>query len=180
MATDFKKALDKLVTASGGDWRVFIRQLGPLHAQWHVEHNAHQALLGFLLFHWELIQRFRAAGADQGLGGLTGIKPYTEPQLANFGAPYPLLDPVSAGDVGEFETFSLDIEAWHNDAHMLVGTAIGHNLMNPRTNVRRPEFWRLHYFINDRFEEQLARYSTDAASDTVAKLEAKPSAAAQV
>jgi hypothetical protein len=27
--------------------------------------------------------------------------------------------------------------------------AIHHDLMNPRTNVRRPEFWRLHYFIND-------------------------------
>jgi hypothetical protein len=49
--------------------------------------------------------------------------------------------------------------------------------MNPRTNVRRPEFWRLHYFINDRFEEQLAHYSADAVSATVANLEAKPSAA---
>ena len=93
MATDFKKALDKLVKASGGDWRVFIRQLGPLHAQWHAEHNAGQATLGFLLFHWELIQRFRAVGADQGLGGLNGIQPYTEPQLANFGAAYTVLDP---------------------------------------------------------------------------------------
>jgi hypothetical protein len=105
VATDFKKALDKLVKASGGDWRVFIRQLGPVHAQWHVEHNAGQATLGFLLFHWELIERFRAVGADQGLGGLIGIKPYTEPQFADFGAAYTVLDSVSNGDVAELETF---------------------------------------------------------------------------
>ena len=177
MATDFKKALDKLVKASGGDWRVFIRQLGPLHAQWHVEHNAGQATLGFLLFHWELIERFRAVGADQGLGGLNGISPYTEPQLANFGAAYTVLDSVSTGDVGELENFSGDLEAWHNDAHMQIGMATGRNLMNPRTNVRLREFWRLHYFINDRFEEQLANYSNDSVANTVANLEATPSVA---
>jgi hypothetical protein len=55
--------------------------------------------------------------------------------------------------------------------------ATGHNLMNPRTNVHLPEFWQLHYFINDRFEEQLAHYSADAVPDSVANLEAKPSTA---
>jgi hypothetical protein len=175
IAQTAKKALDKLVKASGGDWRVFIRQLGPLHAQWQVEHQAGQAALGFRLFHWELIQRFRAVAADAGLGGLTGIQPYTEPQLANFGAPYSVLETVSAGDVAELETFSGDLEAWHNDVHMQIGMATGRNLMNPRTNVRLREFWRLHYFINDRFEEQLAHYSADAVA--VAALEAKPSIA---
>ena len=182
VATDFKKALDKLVTESHGDWRVFIRQLGPVHAQWHAEHNnlAHPATPGFLLFHWELIERFRAVGADKGLGGLNGIKPYTEPQLANFGAAYTVLDSVSKGDVGELESFSGDLEAWHNDAHMAIGMATGRNLMNPRTNVRLREFWRLHYFINDRFEEQLANYSDDAVAATVASLEAKPSVVVHV
>lgn len=28
-----------------------------------------------------------------------------------------------------------------------------------------PEFWRLHYFINDRFEEQLASYAQSAHPD---------------
>lgn len=180
MATDFIKALDDLVTKSGGDWRKFIRRLGPLHARWHQEHNAGQATLGFLLFHWELIQRFRKVGADQGLGGLSGIHPYTEAQFANFGAPYNVNDTVNQGDVQSFEFFSGDLEAWHNDAHMQVGMATGHDLMNPRTNVRRPEFWRLHYFINDRFEEQLKKYAADPTSgppDIVRPLEQQPAVA---
>jgi len=179
MATDFVTALDKLVDTSHGDWRIFIRRLGPLHARWHTEHNAGQATLGFLLFHWELIQRFKAIGADQGLGGLPGIQPYSEAQLANFGAPYNVTDSVAPGNVTSFEFFSGDLEAWHNDAHMHVGMATGHNLMNPRTNVRRPEFWRLHYFINTRFEEQLANYAGvgTAAAQVVAQVQANAAAA---
>ena len=180
MATDFVAALDQLVAGSGGDWRVFIRRLGPLHAQWHQEHNGGVATLGFLLFHWELIERFKKAGADMGLGGLHGIQPFTEAQFASFGAPYNVAEVVTRGSVPSFEVFSGDLEAWHNDAHMQVGMATGHNLMNPRTNVRRPEFWRLHYFINDRFEEQLANYAAGAAAAVVAQLVANPGAAAHI
>lgn len=158
MATDFIAKLDKLVTDSAGDWRTFIRKLGPIHAQWHAEHNQGVATLGFLLFHWELIQRFIKAGADTGLGGLHKIHPYTEAQFSAFGQPYTVHATVGTGNVNAFETFSGDVEAWHNDAHMAVGMAIHHDLMNPRTNVRRPEFWRLHYFINDRLEEQLRHF----------------------
>jgi hypothetical protein len=172
MATNFIAALDKLVTDSGGDWRVFIRRLGPIHARWHAEHNAGQATLGFLIFHWELIKRFEKIGADQGLGGLSGIQAYSEAQLANFGAPYNVTDEVKANDIESFEFFSSDVEAWHNDAHMQVGMSTGHDLMNPRTNVRRPEFWRLHYFINERFEEQLAVYMAGATPpDAIVVLE---------
>jgi hypothetical protein len=63
---------------------------------------------------------------------------------------------------------------------MQIGMATRRNLMNPRTNVRLREFWRLHYFINDRFEEQLTNHSSDAVAAAVAKLEAKPSVAAVV
>jgi hypothetical protein len=178
VATDFLTALDQLVTASQGNWRTFIRRLGPLHAQWHIEHNAGQATLGFLLFHWELIQRFDAIGAAQGLGGLSGIQPFSDAQLANFGAPYNVTAVVTNGDVTSFEFFSGDVEAWHNDAHMQVGMATGHNLMNPRTNVRRPEFWRLHYFINARFDEQLVNYAGAGSlpADVVVRLEADAAA----
>ena len=158
MATDFITKLDKLVTDSAGDWKIFIRKLGPLHGQWHQEHNQGVATLGFLLFHWELIQRFKQAGADAGLGGLHGIHPYTEAQFSAFNQPYNVSQTVGAGNLNSFEIFSGDVEAWHNDAHMAVGMAIHHDLMNPRTNVRRPEFWRLHYFINVRFEEQLKHF----------------------
>ena len=78
VATDFVNKLDGLVTASNGDWRKFIRTLRPVHASWHSEHNAGTATLGFLLFHWELVARFKAIGADHGLGGLGGIFSYTD------------------------------------------------------------------------------------------------------
>jgi hypothetical protein len=37
--------------------------------------------------------------------------------------------------------------------------------MNPLVNIFFPEFWRLHYFINERFEEQLASYAQGAHPD---------------
>jgi hypothetical protein len=172
VATDFISALDQLVASSKGDWKTFIRKLGPVHAQWHTEHNAGVATLGFLLFHWELIVRFKKTGSDVGIGGLQGITPYSEAQLANYGAPYAVHEHAAAGDDASLETFSGDLEAWHNDAHMQIGMAVGHNLMNPRTNVRRPEFWRLHYFINDQFQTELANYAPGAtAPATVQHLE---------
>jgi hypothetical protein len=182
MATDFIKKLDKLVADSGGDWKVFIRKLGPVHAQWHVEHNQGVATLGFLIFHWELIQRFKKSGADVGLGGLHGIHAYTEAQFSSFGQPYNVTETVSHGDVNAFEIFSGDVEAWHNDAHMAVGMATHHDLMNPRTNVRRPEFWRLHYFINHKFDEQLKHFSSSGATpaDAIKQLEGNAAAAASI
>ena len=50
---------------------------------------------------------------------------------------------VTKGDVAEMEQFSGDLEAWHDGAHITIGMATGRNLMNPRTNVRLREFWRL-------------------------------------
>jgi hypothetical protein len=182
MATDFKAKLDQLVTDSAGDWKTFIRKLGPIHGQWHQEHNGGIATLGFLLFHWELVQRFKSVGADTGLGGLHGIQPYTEAQFSAFGQPYNVTETVPRGNVNAFEVFSGDVEAWHNDAHMAVGMAVHHNLMNPRTNVRRPEFWRLHYFINDRFDEQLRKFGGPGATpkSQVKALEKKSAAAASI
>lgn len=179
MATDFIKALDELLDHSAGDWRTFIRKLGPLHARWHLEHNGGTATLGFLIFHWELIARFKKSGADQGLGGLHGIHAYTASQLTTFGAHYGVTDQVQAHDLASFEIYSGDVEAWHNDAHMAVGMAVHHDLMNPRTNVRRPEFWRLHYFINAKFAEQLHHYAGGPATphDVVVQLEGGAGAA---
>lgn len=87
----------------------------------------------------------------------------------------------AAGDTSSFEVFSGDLEAWHNDAHIEIGMAVHHNLMNPRTNVRRPEFWRLHYFINDRFVDELHNSAAGAApATTVATLEKNKSVAAAI
>ena len=175
MASKYIAKLDAL-SAPGQNWRKFIQNLGPLHAQWHSEHNAGTADIGFLLFHWELVKRFKKVGADAALGGAGGIQPFTLSELQNDNAAYSLTDTVARGDLAGFESFSFDLEGWHNDAHMNIGMAIHRNLMNPRTNVKIPQFWRLHYFINDRFEEQLRNYGAagSAPADVVTGLEAGP------
>ena len=60
--------------------------------------------------------------------------------------------------------------------------ATHHNLMNPRTNVRRPEFWRLQYFINAKFEDQLRHYGGAGATPkhVVGQLEGNATAASSI
>ena len=41
------------------------------------------------------------------------------------------------------------------------------NLMNPKTNVRLVQFWKLHYVINDRFEGKLADFGPGASIPAV-------------
>jgi hypothetical protein len=67
-----------------------------------------------------------------------------------------------ASDINSLANFSVGIESWHNDAHMAVGEAFGieDDMMNPRVNIYYREFWRLHYFINDRFLAELRRYDS--------------------
>ncbi len=175
MASEFITKLDA-IAGPGTPWKTFIRKLGPLHAQWHSKHNAGTADLGFLLFHWELIQRFRSVGADKGLGGSAGIKPFSTQQLKKYKASYSVKVTVAQADLASIEEFSFELEGWHNDAHMNIGMAIHKNLMAPRTNVKIPQFWQLHYFINSRFEEKLKNFGAAAstASTVVSSLEAGP------
>ncbi len=53
---------------------------------------------------------------------------------------------------------------------MAVGDAFGitNDMMNPRVNIYYREFWRLHYFINDKFLEELRRY--DPAGSVTQKI----------
>lgn len=41
---------------------------------------------------------------------------------------------------------------------MAIGMATGVDMMEPLTNINHVEFWRLHYFINAKFFQQLRRY----------------------
>jgi|SRR5215831_12336558 len=161
MATFIQK-LDQ-ISAPGTAPKAFLKKLGPIHYSWHLAHNSGGADTGFLIFHWELIVRFKKVGADAYLGGIT---PFSPAELSGFNSPYNVNVNVSKQNLTELEDFSNEIEQWHNDAHMNIGMAIHKNLMNAKTNVKIPQFWRLHYFINDRFEEKLKQYRA-AASDTI-------------
>jgi hypothetical protein len=162
------------ISRSGTSAQDFLRRLGSLHARWHVAHNGGTAGTGFLVFHWELMSRFTTVGGPAFFGGVTA---FSLQDLTRDHAQYNVADIVSTSDVMSLEHFSGDLEAWHNDAHMNIGMAIHKNLMNPRTNVRIAEFWRLHTFINDRFNEQLAKYTPGTSlPDAVRHLEGLPTA----
>jgi hypothetical protein len=146
----------------------YLRQLAPLHRQWHGFSRGARPI-GFLLFHWHLIEHFKGAGLEQQMQ----TRAYT---VADFstgsfsGSDWPawMGDVPDATDLQSLADYSLAIERWHNvEGHMTVGmvTGRGEDMMNPLVNILFPEFWRLHYFINDRFAEQLASYAESAHPD---------------
>lgn len=147
----------------------YLRRLAPLHLRWHTFSRGARPI-GFLLFHWHLIEHFRAAGVEQQMQTTA----YT---VADFSAggdfadarwPAWMGDVPDAGDLQGLADYSLAIERWHNvEGHMVVGmvTGRGEDMMRPEVNIFFPEFWRLHYFINERFGEQLASYAQGAHPD---------------
>lgn len=146
----------------------FFNGLGPIHFAWHTNARSH----GFLLFHWEVIKQFKAVGAPAEFGGVTTFK---SSDLVNFGAPYNVSLTVSKGDVAALRNFSSAIEQWHNNAHMQIQMGTGLNMMNPMTNIHLREFWRLHYFINAKFEAKLRSYrqsSSQSIPTVIAGIEA--------
>lgn len=174
MADPFITKLDAISTP-GTTATAFFKKLGPIHGQWHTANNHGTQSIGFLLFHWELIQRFKAVGGPAHFGGVT---PFTTAQFTQFGQPYNVTTVVKANDINSLEQFSNDLEDWHNNAHMAVGMAFHINLMNPKTNIKLVQFWQLHYFINARFDEKLAKYKAGVAIPTlIAQLEAGPAIA---
>jgi len=163
MADPLIKALDK-ISKPGTPVATFLKKLGPIHTKWHTAHNSGTGKSGFLLFHWELIKRFKAVGGPAHFGGVT---PFTTADFVSFSAPYDVNVTVTKKNLVRLEEFSSDVELWHNNAHMAVGMAFHKNLMNPKTNVRLVQFWKLHYFINDRFEEKLADFEPGASIPAV-------------
>jgi hypothetical protein len=133
----------------------FIREFGPMHLRWHMLAFPARPL-GFLLYHWHVIQNFKKARGPQLWPG--GVRPFTTADFANFGWPYQVTTTATDGDIESLAAFSLDIERWHNDAHMAIGMATGTPMMDPEENIRYLPFWRLHYFIDARFLDQLDNY----------------------
>lgn len=148
--------------APGTTGRQFLSNLSPIHADWHSSSRT----IGFFLFHWECIARVQSTKADAALGG---ISPFNLDDFRAFNVPYDAEPAIVAEDIGSLKNFSQDVERWHNNAHMVIGMALGENLMDPRTNIFYADFWRLHYFINDQFRDALAKYKPGTAPPDVAK-----------
>ena len=141
----------------------FLDRFSPLHNRWHTTSLRNN--LGFLLFHWYVIQGFKKCHADRIWPG--GIHPFTAGDWSNrFDWPYNVSNNVAAGDYNSLGAFSSAIESWHNEAHMAVEMVTGENMMDPLNNIYLKNFWRLHYFIDARFVEALQNFD---GSGSVAK-----------
>lgn len=137
----------------------YLQLFGPIHNQWH---GPGLRRLGFLTFHWYVVRDFKRIRGPQYLGG-TGA--YTRKQLSNMGQPYDADVAVPSGGLTELQNFTMSMEGWHDDAHMAISMNDGVNLMNPLTNIFIPQFWKLHFFINKRFEEKLRAYGRGVVSN---------------
>lgn len=134
--------------------QAFLDGFGPIHLRWHRDFP--RVTYGFLLFHAYVIKLFKATGGPKRVGG---VKAYTRADFASFGWPYTVSDLVPKGDLGALRTCSVDVQNWHNDAHMFIGVATGVDMMDALTNINHQEFWRLHYFINQQFDQKLRTYA---------------------
>lgn len=149
---------------------LYLQKLGPLHVRWHT--TSLRDTLGFLLFHWHVVGEFRRCRADKIWQG--GVKPFSLAEWKGFKWPYNVSLKVKAGDYDSLANFSRALENWHNNAHMAVMNATGEDLMNPATNVLLRNFWRLHYFIDDRFLQALAAFDPSGTpKQKVARIETK-------
>ena len=140
----------------------FLQRFAPLHNRWHTTSLRNN--LGFLLFHWYAETALKKCHADQIWPG--GVQPFTLADWTQFNWQYNVSMNVAARDFDSLVDFSSRIESWHNEAHMAVEMVTGEDMMQPLTNIYLKNFWRLHYFINDRFLEAINAFD---GKDTVAK-----------
>jgi hypothetical protein len=138
--------------------RLYLRRLSPIHLRWHMQRVRR---VGFLLFHWHVIEHFTAVRLNRAMGVRANTKADFNPggrfKAARWDAS--MRDVPDSATISDLVDYSRAIEGWHNEAHMVIGEVTGLDMMDARANVFFPEFWELHFFINARFEEQLALYA---------------------
>lgn len=139
--------------------RLFLTELGPLHNSWH-RNSAVRRRIGFLIFHWHVIEHFETLGLKQ----ILNVKPYSISDFSQ-GGKFASADWNSAmstapqsKSIQDLESYSAQIEAWHGDAHMEIGMAENIPMMDPLVNINFTQFWNLHYFINAKFKDELQSY----------------------
>ncbi len=144
----------------------FLTSLGPIHRDWHSIPRSARTY-GFLLFHADVLRLLAAVGGPAFFGGLP---PYTRADFRNFGRPYNVTYHVPQGSIPDLTTFSIDLEDWHNRAHMAIEMTTHLHMMDPLTNVKLREFWRLHMFIQARFKSRLRTFRRTAGQTTAATI----------
>ena len=166
LSTSLKSAADRALEVR--DPMAFLGRLEAIHLNWH-NRTFSTRRLGFLVFHWTVIEEFKRARGPAIWTG--GIRPFRPQDFTSFGWSYNVTERAQKQDIDSLVNFSTAIESWHNDAHMAVGMAFGNenDMMNPQANIYLQQFWRLHYFINTKFLRELRRY--DPAGTVLKKID---------
>ncbi len=74
-------------------------------------------------------------------------------------------DPKTANSLEGLRAFSAEIESWHNGAHAAIQVATGVPMMNAAENIFYQAFWRLHLFIDNKFQAALQQYEASTHPD---------------
>jgi hypothetical protein len=142
---------------------LYLQRLSPIHTAWHGTSFVGRRV-GFLLFHWDIIQHFKILEIESELN----VNPYREADFRGNGRFAEANWDESMGTVGpsrnldDLIAFSQQIEAWHNEAHMIIEDVTGAPMMDPSRNIYYPAFWNLHFFINQKFEQEAKNYAKSA------------------
>ena len=147
-----------IANSNNGDPLGFLEGLSPIHTGWHAPVRTY----GFLLFHHRVVRYFKAIVNPQ---VNPPVVPFTDAdfqgmQIVPFGGA-----PQNVGSLSDLQTFSADVEGWHNGAHAGIQVATGVPMMDAAENIFYRVFWQLHFFIDDRFKEALARYEQAVHQD---------------
>jgi hypothetical protein len=141
--------------------QLFLIRLGEIHPRWHM--GLRQP--GFLLFHWHAVKHVKALRIDRMLNA-------TAFTIGDFSQGGQFSDADWNTDMGSIQPsqsledlaeYSSQIENWHNLAHGVISDATNTpEMMDPQRNIFLGMFWRLHGFINQRFEQELRNYASRA------------------
>lgn len=133
----------------------FLEGLSDIHDDWHGQPRTY----GFLLFHHRVVRYFDEI-VNNPLG--LGIVAYSPADLEGMGVAALTANPAGVDTLGELSTYSSAFETWHNGAHGRIEVATGAPMMDARININYAPFWRLHKFIDARFQTVLQQYANRA------------------
>lgn len=148
-----------------GNPNIFLQKLSGqngLHVIWHFRGGRRS--IGFLLFHWHLVEDFRALRLNQSMG----VRPLVKRQFEQGGKYYSedadwdahMNGVQPSKTLQDLFRYSKRIEDWHNFAHDSLMMVSGQPLHDASVNIFYPLFWDLHFFINNQFEKQLRSFAS--------------------
>lgn len=151
-------------TKTRGNANIFLQGLSGqngLHVNWHFRGGRRS--IGFLVFHWHLVEDFKALMLNQSMGVRPLVKRDFKPSGKYYSADADWdahMDEVQPSKtLQDLIIYSQRIEDWHNFAHGSLMMVSGLPLHDASVNIFYALFWDLHFFINNLFEKELRSFA---------------------